>query len=82
MSGKNVVKIDSELLKKVEKFVQANKFQYASNKQLVNLAILEFLNLRNSESHRISDELKNPAKKQGFLNRQSLIRRKKGAKKS
>ena len=39
-----VVKIDAEILKKVEEFVKNNKYQYSSNKQLVNLAIIEFLN--------------------------------------
>lgn len=38
-----VVKIDAELLKKVGKFVKENKFEYSSNKQVVNLAIIEFL---------------------------------------
>ncbi len=39
-----VVKIDSELLKKIEKFVKENKYLYSSKKQAVNLAIIEFLN--------------------------------------
>jgi hypothetical protein len=41
-----VVKVDSELLKKVEEFVRKNKFLYSSKKQVVNLAILEFLNAK------------------------------------
>ncbi len=40
-----VVKVDSKLLKLVEDFVKKNKFTYSSKKQVVNLAILEFLNL-------------------------------------
>ena len=38
-----VVKIDDEILRKIEDFVKRNKYQYSSNKQVVNLAILEFL---------------------------------------
>jgi len=38
-----VVKIDSELMKEVEKLVKKNKFLYSSKKQVVNLAIIEFL---------------------------------------
>lgn len=38
-----VVKIDSELLKGIEKFLERNKFLYTSKKQIVNLAIIEFL---------------------------------------
>lgn len=41
-----VVKIDSELLKQIEVFVKNNKFVYASKKQVVNLAIIEFLKSR------------------------------------
>ena len=37
------VKIDEELLKKVEEFVEKNKYTYSSKKQVVNLAIIEFL---------------------------------------
>ena len=40
-----VVKVDSELLKKIEKLVKENKFAYSSKKQVVNLAIIEFLKL-------------------------------------
>ena len=39
-----VVKIDSELMKKIEKFMKSNKYAYTSKKQVVNLAIIEFLN--------------------------------------
>jgi len=38
-----VVKVDKGLLKEVEEFVKRNKFEYVSNKQVVNLAIIEFL---------------------------------------
>ena len=39
-----VVKVDEELLKKIEELVKRNKYTYSSNKQAVNLAIIEFLN--------------------------------------
>ena len=42
-----VVKIDRELMKEIEKLVKNNKFLYANKKQIVNLAILEFLNKKN-----------------------------------
>ena len=38
-----VVKIDKELLKEIEEFIKKNKFVYSSKKQVVNLAIIEFL---------------------------------------
>ena len=38
-----VVKVDAELLKEIENFVEKNKFVYSSKKQVVNLAIIEFL---------------------------------------
>ena len=41
-----VVKVDSELLKKIEGFIKKNKFLYSSKKQVVNLAIIEFLNAK------------------------------------
>ena len=41
-----VVKVDSELLKKIEEFIKKNKFLYSSKKQVVNLAIIEFLNAK------------------------------------
>jgi len=40
-----VVKIDLDLLNKVESFIKDNKFQYSSNKQVVNLAVIEFLKI-------------------------------------
>jgi len=39
----SVVKIDAALLKQIEEFVKENKYKYSSNKQVVNLAIIEFL---------------------------------------
>lgn len=38
-----VVKIDKELEKKIEEFIKKNRFLYTSKKQVVNLAIIEFL---------------------------------------
>ncbi len=37
------VKVDKELLKEIEEFIKKNKFVYSSKKQVVNLAIIEFL---------------------------------------
>lgn len=44
----SVVKIDKELEKQIEFFLKRkeNKFVYASKKQIVNIAIIEFLKLR------------------------------------
>jgi len=39
-----VVKVDSELLKKIDLLIKKSKFRYTSKKQVVNLAIIEFLN--------------------------------------
>lgn len=45
MEDKNsVVKVDSELLKKIEELVKREKFTYSSKKQAIDIAILEFLN--------------------------------------
>ncbi len=53
MSRKDsVVKIDSELLKKIEDFIKKNKFYYTSKKQVVNLAIIEFLNSHSLDKSR------------------------------
>ena len=43
MAKDSVVKIDGEILEQVEKFISENKYQYSSLKQVVNLAVLEFL---------------------------------------
>ena len=40
----SVVKIDKELLEKIENLVKEEKYRYSSKKQVVNLAIIEFLN--------------------------------------
>ena len=42
-----VVKVDSELIKKVEELIKREKYRYVSNKQVVNLALVEFLNKHN-----------------------------------
>ena len=41
-----VVKVDRKLLKEVEEFVKNNRFLFTSKKQVVNLALSEFLNQR------------------------------------
>ena len=43
-----VVKIDSELMKSIERFMKEknNRFIFLSKKQVVNTAIIEFLNKR------------------------------------
>ena len=74
------VKVDSELLKKIEYFVKKNKFTYSSKKQVVNLAILEFLNFRNSQKILISDSYKKPLLKEGFLKTNSLKNKEKRGK--
>ena len=38
-----VVKVDEELLKKVEELIKKERFRFSSNKQVVNLALVEFL---------------------------------------
>ena len=41
----SVVKIDSEMLKKVEEFIkkEENKFKFVNKKQLVDIAVYEYL---------------------------------------
>ncbi len=39
----SVVKIDTEILKEIEKFLENNKYKYSSKKQVVNLALIDFL---------------------------------------
>jgi len=51
-----VVKIDRELEKKIENLIEKERFLYTSKKQVVNLAIIEFLK---------SKELKEKMKKRG-----------------
>jgi len=65
-----VVKIDGELLKRVEEFVKKNKFEYVSNKQVVNLAIIEFLkskelNLSEKSSEKIGKNKQKTGQKRG-----------------
>ena len=67
-----VVKVDSELLNRIEKFVKENKYEFSSNKQAVNIAILEFLHLRNFEKKGISDDLKNSSTQHSFLNKRGI----------
>ena len=50
------VKVDSELLKKIEALIQKNKFAYSSKKQVVNLAIIEFLNNKNIDNTKKKDK--------------------------
>lgn len=38
-----VVKVDAELIRKVEELIEKNKFMFSSKKQVVNLALVEFL---------------------------------------
>ncbi len=38
-----VVKVDSELLEKVEDLVKKEKYRFSSNKQVIGLALVEFL---------------------------------------
>jgi len=42
-----VVKVDEELLEKIEEFIKNNRFLYISKKQVVNLAVIEFLKQHN-----------------------------------
>ena len=51
--GDRVVKVDSELLNLVEKFVKENKLVFSSKKQVINLALVEFL-----KSHNIKVNIK------------------------
>ena len=41
--GDVVVKVDGNLLKKVEEIIRESKFLYTCKKQVVNLALVEFL---------------------------------------
>ena len=50
------VKVDFELLKKIENFIQKNKFAYSSKKQVVNLAIIEFLNKKSVDNMKKIDK--------------------------
>ena len=49
--GDVTVKVDGNLLKKVEEIIRENKFLYTCKKQVVNLALVEFLSKHdNTES--------------------------------
>ena len=76
MAKDAVVKIDKELLRKIDEFINKNKFLYSSKKQVVNLAIIEFLNVRNSHKNKISEQSKKPQLTEGFLNAGMLNRNK------
>ncbi len=52
------VKIDRELLRKVDDFLKKNKYHYSSKKQVVDLAIVEFLKLNS-----LNENSKNKKKK-------------------
>ena len=41
--GDSVVKVDEALLKKIESLVKKEKYIYSNKKQVVNIAIIEFL---------------------------------------
>jgi len=47
-----VVKIDKELEKRIEEIIKKNKFVYTSKKQVVNLALVEFLKLKSLEKNK------------------------------
>jgi len=47
-----VVKIDKELMKKIEELIKKEKFLFANKKQVINLAIIEFLNARSFKEKR------------------------------
>lgn len=42
--GDGVVKIDESLEKQIEELIKKNKFLYSSKKQVVGIAVNEFLN--------------------------------------
>ena len=58
------VKVDRELLEKVERFVKENRFTYSSKKQVVNLAVIEFLKKQDFlKSESFKDKKKRGVKK-------------------
>ena len=75
----SVVKVDKELLKKVEEFVKKNKFLYTSKKQFMNLAIIEFLNrvLSEKEPKQLVSRTKNPKYKNKIYSLSSSNKRSK-----
>jgi uncharacterized membrane protein len=42
-SRDKAVKVDKELMEKIENLIEKNKFLYTTKKQVINLAIIEFL---------------------------------------
>lgn len=52
-----VVKVDKGLLKKVEELVKKNKYLYSNKKQVVNLALVEFLNSNSLNKNKKKREL-------------------------
>jgi len=44
----SVVKIDKELEKRIEELIKKEKFLYSSKKQVVNLALVEFLSKKDN----------------------------------
>lgn len=69
----DVVKVDKRLLKEIEELIKQNRFLYTSKKQVVNLALVEFLNTRikNSRHYKKSGD---------FLSKKSLLKKKKEGK--
>ena len=53
-----VVKIDSDLLEQVKKFIhkKTNRWKYVNKKQFINLAVLDYLNKKRGKNRR---EVKN-----------------------
>ncbi len=72
-----VVKIDSELMKQVEELLKKQKFVYSSKKQVVNLAIIEFLNSKIPQKNRNFGSIKKPLFNAGFLKKNSLNNKRK-----
>ena len=44
--GDVAVKVDENLLKEVEELIKREKYLFSSKKQVMNLALVEFLNVR------------------------------------
>lgn len=60
MKGKDgVVKIEKKLLKEIEEFVKKNKYFYSSKKQVVNLAIIEFLKSKSFSKKKVKKSKRN-----------------------
>ena len=48
----SVVKIDRELDKKIEELIKKERYIYSSKKQVVNLAVIEFLKSKRFKKHK------------------------------